>query len=125
MLKHSKKIPILCTLLFFATMASAQNKDTLAPRYGKYGCTASSYRGGSVTYSPKGFFVIEQNGKYTYNGFEKPSAGRFNVDKKGNLLFSGGYFDKGIAEKIDRPNKFFLTFPTNPDNRWTCSLLDK
>jgi hypothetical protein len=93
--------------------------------YGKYGCTASKYRNGSVEYIPRGTFTISSNGKYTYYGFEKPSNGSFTVDKNGNLLFKGGYFDGGKAEKIDRPNKFFLVFPTIPDNRWTCGLIDK
>jgi hypothetical protein len=91
--------------------------------YGKYGCTASKYRNGSYEFIPRGSFTINKNGKYTYNGFEKPSSGTFVVDKKGNLLFKGGYLDGGKAEKIDRPNKFFLVFPGNPDNRWTCTLI--
>jgi hypothetical protein len=92
--------------------------------YGKYGCTASRYSNGSVEYIPKGSFVIQKNGQYTYYGFKKPSVGKFTVDKQGNLHFKGGYFDGGKAEKIDRPDKFFLVFPANPDNRWTCGLAD-
>ena len=116
------------SLLFFLSISIlvvAQGKTGTALKYGKYGCVSSSYRNGSITYTPKGYFVIEAKGRYTYLGFSKPSSGKFTVDKKGNLLFSGGYFDKGIAEKIDRPNKFFVTFPTIPDHRWTCSLTDK
>ncbi|HEV7333561.1 MAG TPA: hypothetical protein VGN63_21185 [Flavisolibacter sp.] len=93
-------------------------------KYGKYGCTASKYQNGSYTFIPRGSFVLEKNGKYTYNGFEKPSAGTFTVDAEGSLHFKGGYFDGGKAEKIDRPNKYFLVFPANPDNRWTCSLIE-
>jgi len=99
-------------------------KTTSTLVYGKYGCTASKYRNGSVEYTPRGTFTISPNGKYTYNGFEKPSSGTFVVDKNGNLLFKEGYFDGGKAEKIDRPNKFFLVFPTIPDNRWTCGLIE-
>ncbi len=92
--------------------------------YGKYGCTASSYKNGSVEYSPKGFFTITSDGTYTYEGFEKPRTGTFTEDKDGNLFFKDGYFDGGKAEKIDRPNKFFVTFPANPDNRWTAGLVE-
>ncbi len=91
---------------------------------GKYGCTAAKYTNGSYEYIPRGAFVIASDGKYTYNGFQKPSRGTFTVDGKGNLAFKGGYLDKGQAEKIDRPNKFSLVFPTNPDNRWTCGLVE-
>lgn len=91
--------------------------------YGKYSCTATKYSNGSYEFIPRGSFVLEKSGKYTYRGFEKPSTGTFTVDAKGNLLFKGGYLDGGKAEKIDRPNKYFLVFPTNPDNRWTCSLV--
>lgn len=72
----------------------------------------------------RGSFTLTKDGKYTYHGFEKPSSGTFKVDAAGNLLFKGGYLDGGKAEKIDRPNKFFLTFPANPDNRWTCGWVD-
>src|SRR5438105_518018 len=88
--------------LFVPVITHAQSKTatvTSTPLvYGKYGCTASSYSGGFVQYSPKGSFVIEKNGRYTYNGFKKPSTGTFTVDKQGNLLFKGGYFDGGKAE---------------------------
>jgi hypothetical protein len=109
---------------------SAAKKAETAPGnsnvvYGKYGCTASKYSNGSYEFIPRGSFVLEKNGKYTYYGFEKPSTGTFTVDEKGNLLFKGGYFAGGKAEKIDRPNKYFLVFPTIPDNRWTCSLVEK
>lgn len=112
-----------CIFLLTTCLAKAQKKEESSLKYGKYGCVSSSYNNGSVSYTPKGSFVIEANGKYTYNGFEKPSTGKFKIDAKGNLLFSGGYLDKGIAEKIDRPDKFFVTFPLNPDHRWTCSLV--
>jgi hypothetical protein len=93
--------------------------------YGKYGCTATEYRNGSYNYIPRGSFTINKNGKYSYAGFQKPSSGTFTVTRDGNLLFKGGYLDGGKAEKIDRPNKFFLVFPTNPDNRWTATLVSE
>ena len=123
----------LALLVIFSVVAcpavlSAQTKTTNTTNwplvYGKYGCTASKYRNGSVEYTPRGSFTISKNGQYTYYGFEKPSTGTFTVDKAGNLLFKGGYFNGGKAEKIDRVNKFFLVFPTIPDNRWTCGLVD-
>jgi hypothetical protein len=72
----------------------------------------------------RGSFVITKDAKYTYFGFKTPSTGKFIIDKSGNLIFKGGYLDGGKAEKIDRPNKFFLVFPANPDNRWTCGCTD-
>lgn len=104
---------------------SASAQAPSAPRYGKYSCTASKYRNGSYEFIPRGSFTITRDGNYTYYGFEKPSTGTFRLEGNGDLLFSGGYFDKGKAEKIDRPNKFFVVFPTIPDNRWTCSLLEE
>ena len=92
--------------------------------YGKYGCTASKYRNGSYEYTPRGSFVISTDGKYAYNGFEQTSKGTFTVNENGALLFKGGYLDSGEATPIDRPNKFFLVFPTIPDNRWTCGLVE-
>lgn len=117
---------IICLWLFFAaplTMFAQQKPPAL--KYGKYACTASKYRNGFYEYIPRGSFTINKNGTYTYQGFAKPSPGKYRVDKSGNLLFAGGYLDKGKAEKIDRPNKFFLVFPSNPDNRWTCSCVEK
>lgn len=110
--------------LFLTLHSNAQLKDS-SLTYGKYGCTSSSYTNGFVQYTPRGYFVIEKNGTYEYLGFEKPSRGKFTVDAKGNLNFKGGYLDKGVATKIDRPYKFFLVFPTMPGNRWTCGLVDK
>jgi len=110
--------------LFWAICVVAQTNSTPL-KYGKYNCTASKYVNGSYEFVPRGSFTIYKNGTYAYQGFEKPSKGKFRVDKDGNLLFVGGYFDKGKAEKIDRPNKFFVVFPTIPDNRWTCSCAEK
>lgn len=100
-------------------------KNTITPKYGEYFCTASKYVNGAYEYLPRGSFKIAKDGSYTYSGFKNPSKGKFTVDQKGNLLFKGGYFDNGKAEKIGRPNKFFLVFPTIPDNRWTCTCSDK
>jgi hypothetical protein len=98
-------------------------KNSLA--YGKYNCTASKYQNGSYEFIPRGSFMLEKNGNYTYSGFEKPSKGKYTVDPNGHLLFSGGYFDGGKAERTDKSNRFLLVFPSNPDNRWTCSLVEK
>lgn len=128
-MKHNSALVLLTAfLLAFPLAMLAQNKTnnkiSATLIYGKYGCTASKYRNGEVEYTPRGFFTISKNGQYTYYGFKQPSSGTFTVDKSGNLFFKGGYFDGGKAEKIDRPNKFFLVFPTIPDNRWTCGLVD-
>jgi hypothetical protein len=128
-MKHkSTLVLVIAFLLAFPLAMLAQNKTnnkiSATLIYGKYGCTASKYRNGEVAYTPRGFFTISKNGQYTYYGFKQPSSGTFTVDKSGNLFFKGGYFDGGKAEKIDRPNKFFLVFPTIPDNRWTCGLID-
>jgi len=109
----------LSVILFFISFHAAAQKSSEL-KYGKYGCVASKYRNGSYEFIPRGTFIINKNGTYSYRGFEKPSTGKFSTDAAGNLFFSGGYLDHGKAEKIDRPNKFFLVFPTNPDNRWTC-----
>lgn len=96
-----------------------------ALHYGKYGCTASKYNNGSYEFLPKGSFVLTQNGTYTYNGFAKPSSGKFTVNAAtGVISFSGGYFDKGTATPMEgRANRYYLVFPTIPDNRWTCGLI--
>lgn len=108
-------------LLLCSLSLKSQNKNA-APKPGKYGCTSSQYSGGYYQYTPKGSFTLKKDGSYTYSGFQKPSSGKYTVDEQGNLHFKGGYLDGGEAEKIDRPNKFFLVFPTIPDNRWTCGL---
>ena len=117
---------LLITLLFFLSTIDLPAQDTnWVLKYGKYVCVAVKYKYGSYEYIPRGSFVIDKNGTYTYLGFEKPSNGKFSIDKVGNLMFSGGYLTNGKAEKIDRPNKFFLVFPTIPDNRWTCTCTEK
>ena len=127
----------LCFLM--ATAASGQKAAPAKPAaakptastgkvvYGKYGCSASKYNGSYYEFLPKGSFVINPNGSYAYYGFEKPSTGTFKIDNAtGVIHFSGGYFNGGEASPMkDRENRFYLVFPANPDNRWTCSLEDK
>src|SRR6476661_8264128 len=115
---------VLIFLTALSPLVSAAQAST-SLKYGKYSCTASRFNGSYIEYTPRGSFTIAKNGSYSYLGFKKPSQGKFAVDKQGNLLFTGGYLDKGKAEKIDRPNKFFLVFPTIPDNRWTCTCTEK
>ena len=121
---------IILPATFFSPAIAQKAKPTsvqtnAGPVYGKYNCTASTYRNGSYEYIPRGSFTITKNGKYVYNGFEQPSAGTFTVDKVGSLFFKGGYLNGGKAEKTDRPNKYFLVFPANPDNRWTATFFPK
>ena len=124
-----KQISLALTLLSFLLFIYPSNinaqKKVEPLKYGKYACVASKYINGSYELTPKGYFIINRNGSYTYYGFEKPSSGKFTIDAKGDLSFKGGYFDGGKAEKIDRPNKFFIVFPSNPDNRWTAGYVDK
>ena len=125
-MKQKSLSAFILSLIFFLSFLEVSAQDTnWSLKYGKYSCTASKYRNGSYEYLPRGSFTIAENGTYSYLGFEKPSNGKFIIDKVGNLSFSGGYLDKGQAEKIDRPNKFFLVFPTNTDNRWTCTCIEK
>lgn len=111
---------LLC-LFAFCLPATGIGQTKTPVKYGKYSCTASHYSHGSYEFIPRGSFTLYKNGTYAYNGFAKPSVGKFTVDAQGSILFSGGYLDHGKAEKIDRPNKYFLVFPTNPDNRWTST----
>jgi hypothetical protein len=57
------------------------------------------------------FVTISENAEYSYLGFKKEGSGPFDIDKDLSLYSKSGYFDGGNAEKIDRPNKFFLLFP--------------
>jgi|GEM_PF-1777468 len=108
------------------TTASNSKTNRAAIKYGKYGCTASAYRNGSYEYLAKGSLLISKTGKYTYLGFEKPSTGTFQVDANGVISFKGGYLDKGQATPIeDRENRYYLVFPTIPDGRWTCGLIEE
>lgn len=93
-------------------------------KFGKYGCTSSVYTSNGYEYHGRGFITLSESGDYSYEGFKEPSKGKYTVDDKGNLHFKGGYLDAGEASKIDRPDKFFLVFPTIPDNRWTMGLVE-
>ncbi len=93
-------------------------------RLGKYGCVASKYRNGEYEFIPRGSVILKSGGNYSYLGFEEPSTGKFETDAAGNILFHGGYLKDGKAEKTDREGKYLLTFPANPDNRWTMSFAD-
>lgn len=125
MIHHQILTSIICISFMLGLPLVTPAQDNVSkPKYGKNGCTASKYRNGSYEYTPRGTFVITKDGYYTYSGFKTPSKGKFVVDANGNLIFKGGYLDGGKAEKIDRPNKFFLVFPANPDNRWTCGCTD-
>lgn len=114
-------------ILFFLLVPTLhfQNEQKPTLVYGKYSCTASKYNNGSYEFIPRGSIILVKDGSYSYLGFKTPSKGKFTIDTAGNLLFFGGYLDKGKATKTDRPNKYLLVFPTNPDNRWTCTLVTK
>lgn len=123
---ENKLLITVCICISFLLLGSvfAQKKDA-SIKYGKYGCTASKYVNGAYEFIPRGSFILNKNGTYSYLGFEKPSTGKYVIDNSGDLSFIGGYLDKGKAEKTDRPNRFFVVFPSNPDNRWTCSAIEK
>ena len=104
---------------------TAAANTSSAFKYGKYNCTASKYSNGSYEYIPKGSFVLNKNGSYAYNGFSKPSTGTFSVDSKGIISFKGGYLNKGQATPMEgEQDRYYLVFPTIPDGRWTCRLVE-
>lgn len=106
--------------------SGVENDGSASVKYGKYNCTASKYSNGSYEYLPKGSFVLSKDGSYTYNGFEKPSTGKFGTNDSGIISFTGGYFDGGEATPIEgRENRYYVVFPTIPDNRWTCSWVSE
>ena len=103
-------------------IGTERKAGTATVKYGKYGCTASKYVNGFYEYLPKGSFTLAKNGSYAYYGFEKPSNGTYKVDANGVISFKGGYFNGGMAKPMeDRENRYYIVFPANPDNRWTCS----
>lgn len=106
--------------------SGVENDGSASVKYGKYNCTASKYSNGSYEYLPKGSFVLSKDGSYTYHGFEKPSTGKFKTNDSGIISFTGGYFDGGEATPIEgRENRYYVVFPTIPDNRWTCSWVSE
>jgi hypothetical protein len=113
--------PLVGALLSLGATAHAA---TLA--HGTYGCVSSTFKAASGTYefSPRGSFTVSANGEYSYQGFEKPSTGKFRFDEQsGKLSFQGGYLDKGEATPIKGDgNRFYLVTPTLPGHRWTCAL---
>jgi hypothetical protein len=123
MKKRTVIIACICIFILLGSLFAQKLDATI--KHGKYGCTASKYVNGSYEYIPRGSFILNKNGTYSYLGFEKPSNGKFVVEQNGDLSFIGGYLDKGKAEKTDRPNRYLVVFPSNPDNRWTCSAIEK
>jgi hypothetical protein len=121
---HTSLRRLVAMTLAGAVLAPAAHADApIVP--GKYGCASSSGMASSGTYQvqPRGSVALSAGGKYIYSGYEKPSAGDFKPDAQGVLHFSGGVFHGGTATPIDRPNKFFMVYPSIPGNRWTCSLV--
>lgn len=114
-------LPVPYTAVYTAGLKPG-NKPAFKITYGKYGCTATKYRNGTYEYILRGSFTLGKDGKYTFSGSEKSSSGTFTIDKKGNLHFKEGYFDGGMAERIDRLNNYMLVFPANQDIRWNCRL---
>ena len=105
----------------------SETKAKAAPlKYGKYGCTASKFSNGAYEYQPKGSFTLSKDGSYAYNGFARPSTGKFKVDASGVISFTGGYFNGGQATPMEgQANRYYVVFPSNPDNRWTCSWVSE
>lgn len=115
-----------------AQTASSQKPKAKSTRFtppilGKYACSASEYNSSTqmYEYKPKGSFTLLTGNAYRYNGFSKPSTGRYSFDAtSGKIRFHGGYLDKGEATPVpDYKNRYFLVTPTLPDHRWTCSLV--
>ena len=109
------------------SIGSAQGSNTkenpeLNVAFGTYHCQATTYGNGTYKNISRGSFTLSAKGTYTYDGCETPSTGTFTTDKKENIHFKGGYFDGGVAEKMDRLNNYLLVFPGNPDDRWFCKI---
>lgn len=99
-----------------------KNYSALKVTFGRYTCKATTYGNGIYQNISRGSFTLTKDGNYIYEGCEEPSTGTFTTDKKNNIHFKGGYFDGGIAEKMDRLNNYLLVFPSNPDDRWFCKM---
>jgi hypothetical protein len=111
-----------------ASVSQPAQDATSSLAVGKYGCTSSSYNSSSGFYesTPRGSVVLSADGSYRYLGLETPSPGRYLYHStSGKITFQGGYLDQGEATPMDdRPNRYFLVFPTIPGGRWTCGLAD-
>lgn len=112
-----------------ASVSQPAQDATSSLAVGKYGCTSSSYNSSSgfYEYTPRGSVVLNADGSYRYLGLETPSPGRYRYDSiSGKITFQDGYLDHGEATPMeDRPNRYYLVFPTIPGGRWTCGLADQ
>lgn len=115
----SKLVPFSITS---TSVIKTKNNPKIKVAVGKYECKATTYGNGTYKYISRGSFTLLKEGNYIYEGCENPSTGTFTTDKKNNIHFKGGYFDGGIAEKMDRLNNYLLVFPSNPDDRWFCKM---
>lgn len=97
------------------------------PAAGRYACTESRYDSATsmYEYDARGAFTLSADGRYSYLGFARPSAGRYSVDGgSGKVKFAGGHLDGGEATPIEgRPGRYYLTAPAT-GSRWTCGLAD-
>lgn len=115
--------PILGGLCALFAIAMAPAAMAAAPKLGTYGCSSSTMVGGVMQFSPKGSFTLKAGGAYSYQGFEKPSAGKYAAYGAGKISFTGGYFDKGEAAPVEGyQDRFRVVFPTIPDRGWNCTL---
>ncbi|MEO6682699.1 MAG: hypothetical protein ABIN48_07710 [Ginsengibacter sp.] len=122
--KNLLTITLACFFISFNSYSCIAQQPKSSVKIGKYNCTASKYNNGSYEFIPRGSVRLDKNGNYTYLSLQKPSTGKYSVDKNGSILFKDGYLDKGKAEKTDRPDKYLLVFPSNPDNRWTFTWVE-
>ncbi len=126
---HYKRVRAASSVASSSTRNKARPKSTgfAAPILGKYACSVSEYNSATqmYEYKAKGSFTLLAGNAYRYNGFSKPSTGRYSFDANtGKIRFHGGYLDKGEATPVSGyQNRYFLVSPTLPDHRWTCALL--
>lgn len=109
---HYKRVRIAVAVNARNDNKKASISDALI--FGKYGCTASEYKGGEVKYLVRGSFTISKDGRYTYYGFKNPSNGTFTVDKKGSLHFKGAILMAEQRRKLIDPTNFSWYFPEIP-----------
>lgn len=126
---HYKRVRAASSIASSSSRNKARSKSTgfAAPILGKYACSVSEYNPATqmYEYKAKGSFTLLAGNAYRYNGFSKPSTGRYSFDAgTGKIRFHGGYFDKGEATPIPGyKNRYFLVSPTLPGHRWTCTLI--